>query len=53
MTLPVRLFNRITESTDPLVASVSTLMLVLAALTMIVLDRLYGIDHLFSGSAKK
>ena len=53
MTLPVRLFNRITESTDPLVASVSTLMLVLAAITMIVLDRLYGIDHLFSGSAKK
>lgn len=53
MTLPVRLFNRITESTDPLVASVSALMLLLAGITMVVLDRLYGIDHLFSGSAKK
>lgn len=53
MTLPVRLFNRITESTDPIVASVSTLMLLIAAIVMIVLDRLYGIDNLFSGSAKK
>lgn len=53
MTLPVRLFNRITESTDPIVASVSTLMLLLAAATMLILDRLYGIDHLFSGSAKR
>lgn len=53
MTLPVRLFNRITESTDPLVASVSTIMLVLAGAAMVMLDRLYGIDHLFSGSVKK
>lgn len=52
-TLPVRLFNRITETTDPLVASVSTVMLLIAGAMMLVLDRLYGIDHLFSGTAKK
>lgn len=53
MTLPVRLFNRITESADPLVASVSTIMLLLAGTAMLILDRIYGIDHLFSGTAKK
>ena len=51
-TLPVRLFNRITESTDPLVASVSTVMLLFAAAVMIILDRLYGVDKLFMRGGK-
>jgi putative spermidine/putrescine transport system permease protein len=50
--LPLRLFSHIAETTDPLVASVSAVILVLSALLLILLDRLYGVDRLFSGGRR-
>jgi len=38
-----------TESIDPMMASVSTLMIVLTAVTMIVIDRVYGLDRVLIG----
>ncbi len=51
-TLPVRLFLYIQDNIDPLVCSVSTVLIVLTVLLMLVLDRLYGLDRLFIGSGK-
>lgn len=48
-TLPVKLFNHITETTDPLAASVSGVIIVLAALVMFIVDRLYGLEAMFVG----
>jgi putative spermidine/putrescine transport system permease protein len=48
--LPLRLFNHIAETTDPLVASVSAVIMGLTLVLLILLDRLYGVDRLFSGS---
>jgi putative spermidine/putrescine transport system permease protein len=50
--LPVRLFSHIAETTDPLVASVSAVILGLTALLLFLLDRLYGVDRLFSGGRR-
>lgn len=50
--LPLRLFSHIAETTDPLVASVSAIILALSASLLILLDRLYGIDRLFSGGRR-
>jgi len=47
--LPLRLFNHIAETTDPLVASVSAVIMGLTLVLLILLDRLYGVDRLFSG----
>jgi len=49
VTLPVRMYMYATESLDPMMASVSTLMIVLTALTMIVIDRVYGLDRILVG----
>ncbi|HET6185291.1 MAG TPA: ABC transporter permease [Acetobacteraceae bacterium] len=49
--LPVRLFSHIAETTDPLVASVSAVIMAISTLLLLLLDRLYGIDRLFSGGA--
>lgn len=49
--LAVRLFSHIAETTDPLVASVSVIIMGLTLVLLILLDRLYGVDRLFSGSA--
>lgn len=50
--LPLRLFSHIAETTDPLVASVSAVILALSAALLILLDRLYGVDRLFSGGRR-
>ena len=50
--LPLRLFSHIAETTDPLVASVSAIVLALSAALLILLDRLYGVDRLFSGGRR-
>lgn len=50
-TLPVRLFLHIQDDIDPLVASVSAILIALTAVAMIVIDRLYGLDRLFLGQA--
>ncbi len=52
VTLPVRMFNYIQDSIDPLICAVSTLMILLSVFVMIVLDRLYGLERLFVGETR-
>lgn len=52
VTLPVRLFLYIQDNVDPLVCSISTVIIVLTTLLMLLIDRIYGIDRLFIGSVK-
>ena len=52
-TLPVRMFSHIAQTTDPLVASVSTVAILLTVILMLVVDRLYGLDKLLIGEGKK
>lgn len=49
VTLPVRLYLHIEETIDPMVASVSTLLIVGALALMLVIDRVYGLDRVFVG----
>lgn len=48
-TLPVRMYHHITQTIDPLIASISTVMIVLTFVLMMLLDRLYGLDKVFVG----
>jgi putative spermidine/putrescine transport system permease protein len=48
-TLPVRMYHHIAQTIDPLIASVSTVLIVLTFAVMLVLDRLYGLDKIFVG----
>lgn len=48
-TLPVRLLNYMTDSIDPLVASVSTLVIVATFALMFIVDRLYGLEKVLVG----
>lgn len=48
-TLPVRLFAHITQTTDPLVASISTVIILFTVALMFVVERLYGLDRLLIG----
>ena len=48
-TLPVRLFSHITQTTDPLVASISAITILFTVALMIVVDRFYGLDRLLIG----
>ncbi|HKM61616.1 MAG TPA: ABC transporter permease [Acidisphaera sp.] len=48
--LALRLFTHIAETTDPLVASVSAIIMGLTLVLLLLLDRLYGVDRLFSGT---
>jgi putative spermidine/putrescine transport system permease protein len=50
-TLPVKMYNHIAHTIDPLLASVSTVMIVLTLVLMIALDRYYGLDRILSGKA--
>jgi putative spermidine/putrescine transport system permease protein len=43
------MYNHIAHTIDPLLASVSTVMIVLTLVLMIVLDRFYGLDRVLSG----
>jgi len=51
-TLPVRMFLHIQDTIDPLVASVSALMIAGTLLLMGVLDRIVGLERLFVGKGK-
>lgn len=44
-TLPIRIYNHITYITDPLVAAVSTVIVVLTCIGVMLLDRLVGLDR--------
>ncbi|SDV48034.1 ABC transporter permease [Chitinasiproducens palmae] len=48
-TLPVRMYNYIANTIDPLLASVSTLLIVITLLLMLALDRMFGLDRVLSG----
>ncbi|WP_085622221.1 MULTISPECIES: ABC transporter permease [unclassified Pseudomonas] len=48
-TLPVRMYVYATESIDPMMAAVSALVIAVTALTMVALDRVYGLDRVLVG----
>ena len=48
-TLPVKMYNHIAHTIDPLVASVSTVLIALTLVLMMALDRFYGLDRVLSG----
>ncbi len=49
ITLPVRMYMYATESIDPMMAAVSALVILLTAVTMLLLDRVYGLDRVLVG----
>jgi putative spermidine/putrescine transport system permease protein len=49
VTLPVRMYMYATESIDPMMAAVSALMIALTAATMLLLDRIFGLDKILVG----
>jgi putative spermidine/putrescine transport system permease protein len=49
ITLPVRMYNHITETIDPLIASLSAALIFVTVIFMVILDRLYGLDKLLVG----
>jgi len=49
VTLPVRMYMYATESIDPMMASVSALMILVTGAAMLVLDRVYGLDKVLIG----
>jgi putative spermidine/putrescine transport system permease protein len=51
-TLPVRMFLYIQDNIDPLVASVSAVVIAVTIVFMLLLDRLYGLDRLLSGKGR-
>jgi len=48
-TLPVRMYQHITETIDPLIASVSAVIVFLTMIMMFILDRIFGLDKLLVG----
>lgn len=48
-TLPVQMYNHIAHTIDPLITSVSTVLIVLTALLVLILDRIYGLDKVLIG----
>jgi putative spermidine/putrescine transport system permease protein len=51
-TLPVAMYNQIAQTIDPLVASVSTVIIVGTVVLMLVLDRMVGLDRVLIGEAR-
>ncbi len=49
ITLPVRMYTYATESIDPMMAAVSTVVIALTAVAMFILDRIYGLDRILVG----
>jgi putative spermidine/putrescine transport system permease protein len=49
VTLPVRMYMYASESIDPMMAAVSALMILVATATMIIIDRMFGLDRLLVG----
>ena len=48
-TLPVKMYNYIANTIDPLLASISTVLILLTVVLMVALDRFYGLDRILSG----
>ncbi|EEE00606.1 ABC transporter permease [Burkholderia multivorans] len=51
-TLPVAMYNQIAQTIDPLVTSVSAVLIVGTVVLMLVLDRLVGLDRILIGEAR-
>ena len=51
-TLPVAMYNQIAQTIDPLVASVSTVLIVGTIILMLVLDRMVGLDRVLIGETR-
>ncbi len=51
-TLPVRLFSHITQTTDPLVASISTMIILFTVGLLLVVEWFYGLDRLLMGEGR-
>ncbi len=50
-TLPVKMYNHIAHTIDPLLASISTVLILVTLVLMIFLDRFYGLDRVLSGKS--
>lgn len=50
-TLPVIMYNHIAHTIDPLLASISTLLIVLTLVLMLLLDRFYGLNRVLGGKS--
>jgi len=48
-TLPVKMYHHIVHTIDPLLASISTVLIVITLVLMLALDRLYGLDRILAG----
>lgn len=51
-TLPVRMYDHITETIDPLIASLSAMLIFITMIVMLILDRFYGLDKILVGKGK-
>jgi putative spermidine/putrescine transport system permease protein len=51
-TLPVAMYNQISQTIDPLITAVSTVLIVGTLILMLVLDRLVGLDRVLIGEGK-
>lgn len=51
-TLPVRMYEHITETIDPLIASLSAMLIFITAIVMLILDHFYGLDKILVGKGK-
>jgi putative spermidine/putrescine transport system permease protein len=51
-TLPVAMYNQIAQTIDPLVASVSAVLIVGTVLLMVLLDRMVGLDRILIGDVR-
>ncbi len=49
MTLPVRMYHHIAQTIDPLIAAISTVLIVVTVVLMLALDRFYGLDRILVG----
>ncbi|MCR8641749.1 ABC transporter permease [Paenibacillus sp. N1-5-1-14] len=51
-TLPMAIFNHMQESLDPLVASISAVLILVSLLFIFILERVYGLDRLFGSNTQ-
>jgi len=51
-TLPVRMYAHITETIDPLIASISTVLIIATVVFMLLLEWFYGLDKLLVGRGR-
>lgn len=52
-TLPVRMFLYVQDNIDPLVTSVSAVVIAITMIVLVLLDRLYGLEAILSGHSDK